>query len=311
MAKTGRPAAAGQPTDQARASIGRIVELLAPEYPDVTQSSLRFLEREGLLTPARTPGGHRLYGQADVQRVRQIKEWQAQRLSLEEIRERLAGLDAAREPEDLATEFLAHALAGDIPAARRTILDASDLGVSLDVLFTEVLGPALIELGDRWERGDVSVAQEKEVSEIARELIADLALGAVPASVEVQPVVAGCVAGERHELGLRMVSGLLGARGIGVHFLGADVAIPFLLDAVALRRARAVLLSVTTDDHLPALREAAAALAALPQPPAILAGGQSVERNRDLVALWGAVPVQLADVDALATELRDHIRDHI
>lgn len=307
VAKAAGAAGVEQPSDEDYISIGRLVELVAPEYPDVTQSSLRFLEREGLLTPARTPGGHRLYGQAHVQRLRQIKEWQAQRLSLEEIRERLAGLDAAPEPEDLAAEFLSRALSGDVPAARRTILDASELGVSLDVLFTAVLAPALRELGDRWERGDVSVAQEKEASEISRELIADLALGAAPASVAVQPVVAGCVAGERHELGLRMVSGLLGARGIGVHFLGADVAIPFLLDAVTLRRARAVLLSVTTDEQLPALREAAAELAALPQPPAILAGGQAVERNRDLVASWSVVPVRLTDIDALATEIRNRI----
>jgi len=307
VAKTVGPSIAGQSDERASISIGRIVELLAADYPDVTQSSLRFLEREGLLSPARTPGGHRLYTQADVQRVRQIKEWQAQRLSLEEIRERLTELDAAQEPHDFAIEFLTHALSGDVLAARRTILDASDLGMSLDVLFYEMLCPALVELGDRWERGDATVSQEKEVSAIASELIADLALGAVSASVEIQPVVAGCVAGERHELGLRMVSGLLGARGIGVHFLGADVAVPFLLDAVAMRSARAVLLSVTTDEHLSALRESSVALAALPNPPCVLAGGQAVERNRDLVVSWGVIRADFMNVDDLAEDLRARI----
>ena len=93
MAKTVGPSIAGQSDERASISIGRIVELLAADYPDVTQSSLRFLEREGLLSPARTPGGHRLYTQADVQRVRQIKEWQAQRLSLEEIFIRTVGTE--------------------------------------------------------------------------------------------------------------------------------------------------------------------------------------------------------------------------
>ncbi len=304
VAKSGRPADAGEPAGRDSISIGRLVEVLAPDYPDVTQSSLRFLEREGLLEPARTPGGHRLYAQADVERLRQIKAWQAQRLSLDEIRQRLADLDAAGGPEDMAVEFLARALAGDVPAARHAILDARELGVSLDVLFAEVLGPALHELGDRWARGAVSVAQEKEVSEIARDLIADLSLGAARDGAEAD-VVAACVSGERHELGLRMVCGLLGARGLGVHFLGADVATGFLADAVALRRPGVVLLSVTTDDHLPALREAVAMLRAGDEAPAILAGGQAVERNRDLVASWGATPVQLNDVDALAAELRE------
>jgi len=61
-------------------SIGAMVAELHRAFPDVTHSSLRFLEREGLITATRTPGGHRLYTHADVERVRQIKTWQAQRL---------------------------------------------------------------------------------------------------------------------------------------------------------------------------------------------------------------------------------------
>ncbi len=56
-------------------SIGQVVTHLQAEYPDVSHSSLRFLEREGLVTPHRTPGGHRLFTKQDVDRVRQIKRW--------------------------------------------------------------------------------------------------------------------------------------------------------------------------------------------------------------------------------------------
>ena len=69
--------------------IGQVVAELQASYPDVSHSSLRFLEREGLITSIRTPGGHRLYYRADVERIRQIKMWQAQRLSLDQIRQRL------------------------------------------------------------------------------------------------------------------------------------------------------------------------------------------------------------------------------
>ena len=42
-------------------SIGSVVSELQRSYPDVSHSSLRFLEREGLIASIRTPGGHRLY----------------------------------------------------------------------------------------------------------------------------------------------------------------------------------------------------------------------------------------------------------
>ncbi|MEX2314792.1 MAG: MerR family transcriptional regulator, partial [Thermomicrobiales bacterium] len=142
------------------APIGAVVESLRPDYPDISHSSLRFLEREGLIAPTRTPGGHRLFTAADLERLRQIKDWQAQRLSLEQIRQRLAERDTAGTPAELAARFLDRALAGDLEQAQRMILTASDLGLPLDQLYLSVLAPALWELGNRWERGDVSVAQE-------------------------------------------------------------------------------------------------------------------------------------------------------
>lgn len=282
------------------APIGAVVNALRHDYPDVSHSSLRFLEREGLIVPTRTTGGHRLYATADIQRVRQIKDWQAQRLSIEEIRNRLAKLAAVSAPDVLADQFLEHALAGDLASARRTILTASDLGLSLDVIFGSVLRPALWELGKRWTNGAVSVAQEKEVSEVTRDLIAELGLrAAAPSGSATGGVVAACVAGERHELGLRMVSGLLRARGVSVHFLGADVDPVFLVDAVERRRPRAVLLSATSDEQLPAIQAAANALRKLQPMPQLLAGGQAIERQPDIVTGWGITPLLLNDVHQL------------
>lgn len=287
--------------------IGAVVASLRPEYPDISHSSLRFLEREGLITPTRTPGGHRLFSAADLERVRQIKAWQGQRLSLEQIRQRLAERDAIGSPTDVANQFLELALAGNLEQAQRVVLTASDLGLPLEELYLSVLRPALWELGNRWERGEVSVAQEKEVSHVARDLIAELG---VRASTVVDGahngVVAACVAGERHELGLLMVSGLLRNRGVSVHVLGADVATAFLVDAVRQRQPSAVLLSVTGDEYLPAIRVAALALRASRAIPQLLAGGQAVERQPDLVAEWGVTPMIRHDTgqfDSMARNL--------
>jgi MerR family transcriptional regulator, light-induced transcriptional regulator len=283
--------------------IGAVVEQLQQEYPDVSQSSLRFLEREGLIIPTRTAGGHRLYSSGDVQRVRQIKGWQAQRLSLEEIHRRFDALASIGTPAVLADAFLDRALRGELSAARRIVLEADELGQPLDVSFAEVLGPALQELGHRWERHAVSVAQEKEVSEVAHEVITELTLrhaGAV--DDRSGGVVAACVAGEAHELGLRMICGLLRARGVDLHFLGADVAQHFLVDAVQRRQPRAVLVSVTTDEHLPAVGAAAAALRAAGCTTSLLAGGQAVVRHPDVVAGFGVTPAA-DDTDALIESL--------
>jgi DNA-binding transcriptional MerR regulator/methylmalonyl-CoA mutase cobalamin-binding subunit len=287
--------------------IGVVVASLRPEYPDVSHSSLRFLEREGLITPTRTPGGHRLFTAADLERVRQIKAWQGQRLSLEQIRQRLAERDATGSPTEVANQFLELALAGKLEQAQRVVLTASDLGLPLEELYLSVLRPALWELGNRWERGEVTVAQEKEVSHVARDLIAELGVRASTVVDGVNNgVVAACVAGERHELGLLMVSGLLRKRGVSVHVLGADVATAFLVDAVRHRQPPAVLLSVTGDEYLPAIRVVANALRAIRTIPQLLAGGQAVERQADLVAGWGVTPMIRHDTgqfDSMARNL--------
>src|SRR4051812_40213772 len=74
---------------QTSRSIGEVVEALRGIYPTLNHSTLRFFEREGLVSPARTAGGHRLYSDADIQRIHDIKRWQQDRLSLSEIQDRL------------------------------------------------------------------------------------------------------------------------------------------------------------------------------------------------------------------------------
>src|SRR6476661_146305 len=53
-------------------TIGAVLAALKQDFPDVTISKIRFLEAEGLVTPARTGSGHRTYAVADVDRLRYI-----------------------------------------------------------------------------------------------------------------------------------------------------------------------------------------------------------------------------------------------
>ena len=78
-------------------TISQVVEKLHSEFPDLTVSSLRFLEKEELVTPERTAGGHRRYTQADVERVRFIKEMQRRFFPLNLIREMLRQANGKKE----------------------------------------------------------------------------------------------------------------------------------------------------------------------------------------------------------------------
>lgn len=84
-------------------SIGEVLELLQPEFPDVTVSKIRFLESQGLIAPERTPSGYRKFYEPDVERLRWILTQQRDHfLPLKVIKSRLAQFeeDAAVEVAD-------------------------------------------------------------------------------------------------------------------------------------------------------------------------------------------------------------------
>jgi DNA-binding transcriptional MerR regulator len=86
--------AAGKP-ERDGLSIGAVLERLRPQFPDVTISKIRFLESEGLVTPARTPSGYRQFTAADVERLRFVLSAQRDHyLPLKVIKEQLDAADS-------------------------------------------------------------------------------------------------------------------------------------------------------------------------------------------------------------------------
>jgi DNA-binding transcriptional MerR regulator len=79
--------------------IGDVLEVLRPEFPDVTISKIRFLESEGLVAPQRTSSGYRKFSHADVERLRYVLACQRdQYLPLKVIRDHLEAIDRGLEP---------------------------------------------------------------------------------------------------------------------------------------------------------------------------------------------------------------------
>jgi DNA-binding transcriptional MerR regulator len=83
--------AATAPARQRLLTIGTVCRRLKPEFPDISISKIRYLEDQGLLTPKRTQGGYRLFGEDDVERLETILRLQRDEfLPLRVIREELA-----------------------------------------------------------------------------------------------------------------------------------------------------------------------------------------------------------------------------
>lgn len=284
----------GSPSDEL-ITIGAAVTLLQESYPEITHSSLRFLEREGLLTSSRTEGGHRLFARADIDRVLLIKEWQRKGLSLDQIRELLEARNRLLVPREISREFLELALASQMEDATQLVLQADKVGMNPETTFYEVLQPALIRLGEKWVEGSATVHQEKEMSVLCRELVTEITLRHSPDFPNGTLFISACVAGERHEIGLCMVSGLLRQRGHRVRYLGPDVATPFLIEAIEAHHPAAVLLTSTIEESFGGCIDAVSAVYENwpgDRAPIVIVGGEmAAHRAQELVDL-GALPVR-------------------
>lgn len=176
-------------------------------------------------------------------------------------------------PARFADDLVAALLAGH-PDPALTALDRAGDALPLPVVAVEVIQPALDRVGEAWQHGDIGVAEEHFSTELLRAWILQAGRRAPAAG---PAVLLACVQGERHALGLDLLHMLLRRDGWASVNLGADVPTDALRAAVAesVFAPRVVLLSAAMRQRVPALIEAVAALADLPDDvrPLIAYGG--------------------------------------
>ncbi|NMO89413.1 MerR family transcriptional regulator [Actinomycetospora sp. TBRC 11914] len=81
-------------------SIGSVLDALREDFPEITISKIRFLESEGLISPARTPSGYRQFSHADIRRLRFVLSAQRDHyLPLKVIRAKLDEFDRDPTPD--------------------------------------------------------------------------------------------------------------------------------------------------------------------------------------------------------------------
>ena len=105
-------------------SIGEVLDLLKPEFPDVTVSKIRFLESQGLIAPERTPSGYRKFYDADIGRLRWILGQQRDHfLPLKVIKSRLAQFEEDEAARTLDDEPVGNPRSGPVVVGEGGVLD--------------------------------------------------------------------------------------------------------------------------------------------------------------------------------------------
>lgn len=235
----------------------------------VSTELLRAWERRyHLLSPTRTEGGFRLYRDADEQRVRRmlrhldagVSAAEGARLALAEELEapRAVASEPAPELGALATRLQAALDSFDDAGAHAALDDLLSTFAVETVLRGAVL-PYLHELGERWERGEVSVGQEHFASSLVRGRLLGLARGWGNGGSPL--ALLACVPGDQHDLGLICFGLALRRHGWRITYLGPDTPLASIVETARTLRPALVVVTATTAALAAAAQDGLAAVA--------------------------------------------------
>jgi methanogenic corrinoid protein MtbC1 len=213
-------------------------------------------------------------------------------LAMRALDERLApeeiALDPAKPADRLALRYLQACLEGDPQRAIGVVMSAIDAGLAPAAAYSQVLIAAQKEIGQLWHAGDVSIAEERVVTETTRELMTLIAAKYSPKTGNGRTLVAASVAGNAHDIGVRVVADLFQLAGWRCLFLGANVPAAEIARAAEAFDADLVVVTATLATQLKPLGEAIAALRLAAPGLKILVGGLAFEGAPDLWKQLGA-----------------------
>jgi MerR family transcriptional regulator, light-induced transcriptional regulator len=170
-------------------------------------------------------------------------------------------------------EFIAAALAGDRARAETCARAVFELR-GVEVLYEEIVRPAVTEVGGLWFEGRISIAQEHLAMATAQSAVAAL-YPLFPWPKRGPRALIACVEGDQHEFGARMVSDLLALDGWDERYLGASVSVAELVQTTRELKPRLLGLSVTLPVFAPAARRAIRCVRETYPEVKILAGGRA------------------------------------
>ncbi|MFM8322608.1 MAG: MerR family transcriptional regulator, partial [Chloroflexota bacterium] len=245
----------------------------------VSMATLRAWERRyNFPESERTAGGHRLYSERDVMRLRWVKE------RIEEGMQTAQAINALRHQEQTGsltlvdpvsspaeerpveryerggahlpalTERLVETLMQRDLARADTLLGEALALSSPEDLILDVIGPAMAAIGEAWEEGKITVATEHLGTNYLRQrLLMWMVSGPPPRATN--PIVLACAPNEWHEGSLLILGALLRRRRWPVAYLGQSVPLPDLASFVRELRPSMVLTIAMTENAAAELAE--------------------------------------------------------
>lgn len=208
----------------------------------IPEATLRMWERRyDFPTSTRTAGGHRLYSQQEVTRLRWIKLRVDEGMQISRAIEALRLVEregesfqaalwpsapAPASPDSPETNLFRQRL---IAALRRhdtheadQVLSEAYMNFPVEDLVLDVIGPSLHTMGELWSVGEVDVATEHFSTHYLRaRLLMWMRTG--PPAYRVGPVVLACAPGELHEGSLLILGVLLRRLRWPIAYLGQSV----------------------------------------------------------------------------------------
>lgn len=232
----------------------------------VSMATLRAWERRYSFPESdRTAGGHRLYSERDVMRLRWVKEridegmQTAQAINALHHQEQTGNLTlvgqmlppAESRPANPSpqlpqqrSELVKALIERDLTRADTILGEALALS-SPEALILDVIGPGLSEIGERWGEGQISVATEHLATNYLRQRLLMWMMSGPPPRPS-GPIVLACAPNEWHEGSLLILGALLRRRGWPVAYLGQAVPLPDLAGFIHnLRPTMVVLVAMT------------------------------------------------------------------
>lgn len=191
--------------------------------------------RYGAIVPNRTQGGHRLYSSQNIEDLLWLRDKTGEGMNISQAGNRLKMISEAKQntvlPEPTANttsphlqemrEKLYQALLSFDTTEADLIVERGFTFFEVDTVFHEIISEVLKRIGDEWEEGKTTIPQEHFATQFAvRRFSQFFRLYRID---QLQPqVVAFCVAGERHEIGLMLFALFLRRQAVNVLYLGCD-----------------------------------------------------------------------------------------
>jgi methanogenic corrinoid protein MtbC1 len=217
---------------------------------DVNESTVKRWSDAGDLACIKTRGGHRRYAVGTVLEFMRRHNLSPSSLAANEIvSEDLQAHVVAGNIHKLVPELKKEMLEGNVPGIVKILRLAYVARPKLLDLFSELVFPPLVEIGEEWHKRIITVDREHLASNALREALAQFHAELPRREPNRLKAVCSCLDGELHDIAIRCVSYYLETEGWNVLFLGQSSPIESLAGAIKAHKPHLVALSTIVPDH--------------------------------------------------------------